>query len=816
MADTTTTVSQPNVVSSNIIGDGARVVAQTITDGIVTQLSQALPSVLATIFGRAGPGMDKAAKDGLKDAGKYFVNNVSSAIEKIGTIAIPGLLSLDTSQIEAMIKDGGIASLFKDSPIMALVTATAQLDPGTSKDLGDQFQKVINAVSETARPVVNVDFAAKEGAFVIMDKIPKAIQAIRSALLPMEDTWREVNQGALDLSVGFTTIEKQSGGFQTVTEQVQGVQAALRDAVNRTGISRQAFQSLSATFTNAGVDVSKLSTGLRGLTVNTSESAQAAGSAANVFGTELAEGGVEKARTAISGLEAAMLLLKGSGLDADSFASTQAFLTKELGLNSEQAALRFGLLREAQRGTRLSMRETSEAIMGGAKNLRYFGDNTEAVAQTFSRVAGVLAKDGKEGFAAEFTKQIVEGIGNLDMARKAFLSLGSGSSGGAIKGGLEMEEALANGDQDALAKIQDKIIKNVERLTGGQLQTRRQALDTGKGNQYYQQRELLKQFGIIAGSDQQAGAEQDALAKGQTLPPPQLNKQRGTEELLTRGREATGLTVSNLEAAQNITQVNADIAGTQAISADLASSTQNLLKFSTTFETFGQQITAFLKGPTEYKRIRQDKLRVDNPGLNEDQYQKMFKEKGVALSEKDLVAQKRAQRQDEGSSAKQAASEQKQRNVALGNPVAALAEDAKSARTKKQGETVPQLAGEEQSRRRNLGTTSAQIIDGLRKEFANQQPPPPPAAPQPQQPSQPLEPLGPPAPPPGTGPSAQNAVITNMGNQIAAAVQQGMANSDQSRPAPVFEIKIMIGDREIREISRAVAIKEINKATSGS
>jgi len=480
-----------------------------------------------------------------------------------------------------------ISAVFAESSLDDVLTFAARVDPESKESLKKDVRNLAAASVEIFAPLISqFDLQITQAISSGISKMATAVGKMRGLIIPLEATWKQMNSSASALVSGFDSASYASPGKDTLTEGISGAQEVIRSTVMATGQSRKDVEEYAAAFQKAGVDILKFDDSIRGFSVSLKDNVDRLGESNNELGK------------AATGLNAAILLSKGTGLEIGAIAQDYAFFTKELGVNAADAGSKIGLYSAAIKGSKLSIEESRKAIREGANSLKFFGDTTDAVANTYRKFVRVLKEEGKEGLADDLSKKLTDGVANLDMAKKAFLAMTGGSSGkSAITGALEIEEALGSGDQNKIDRVMNRVTEEIEKMTGSSLLTMREALDTGKGDTYHKQREMLKSFGLAGSSDKEAGVMLDTLAKSKSLPVEMMDGKQEASRMVTRGREHINSTTSSLEALQNMLQMTADISGVKGITENLSSSTENLLKHSDSLDRFSLAIQMLVTKP---------------------------------------------------------------------------------------------------------------------------------------------------------------------------------------------------------------------------
>ena len=248
---------------------------------------------------------------------------------------------------------------------------------------------------------------------------------------------------------------------------------------------------------------------------------------------------------AVSGLAAAMRIAKGTGLELSTVGKVINDNLRGLGRTADDVGNIFAALKLAQEGSKLSMDAVASTVTGEAENLRFYGTSVESLSGNFKGLVKALG-EGRQMLAADLFRSTISSIGDMNIGLKAFLGMQSqiGKGRGAIGSALEVEQALADGKQDEIIKA---VREQLEHFGGGQILTRKEALDTNQEQQYLMQRQLL---GTLMPNIQGAGQQEaflEALKTGNLedtsrfMSPERLEKAQA--DISETGRERTKLEV---------------------------------------------------------------------------------------------------------------------------------------------------------------------------------------------------------------------------------------------------------------------------------
>jgi hypothetical protein len=292
----------------------------------------------------------------------------------------------------------------------------------------------------------------------LVDELLQPIEKLESQITAQV---KGIAPGIVDLGGAFATAGLGSEEFTTRVEEALTNSAR---SAQQLGMSVEATRASMGSLTAAGIDVSEVFGKMGGDTTATGER--------------------------MYGLTAAIRLSKATGLEMGKISEYVQLNIRQLGRSASDTSTLFAALSLAQRGTGLSMRNVSESVMGSASQLRYYGTSVESLSNTFNAFVKSVG-EGRQELGKELFTDTVRNLHDMNFGLKAFLGMQSqvGQGRGAIGAGLEVEQALAEG---RTGEIFTSIREQLEQMGGGEILTRRQALDTGQESQYLLQRQLLQ------------------------------------------------------------------------------------------------------------------------------------------------------------------------------------------------------------------------------------------------------------------------------------------------------------------------------------
>jgi archaellum component FlaC len=169
-------------------------------------------------------------------------------------------------------------------------------------------------------------------------------------------------------------------------------------------------------------------------------------------------------------------------------------------------------------GLKLRFDDVRQAMEAVAEQFQFIGNETDAAARVLGRYTDALRETGLTSKASiDITQEMIKGISDLNIGKKAFMSLQAGGPGG-LQGAFQIEQLLRQGKLDQVMQMAER---NLKQQFGGRIYTQAEAAQSPEAAaQFMRQRQLLQSgvFGIGAGMrDDQATRLLEALGKGDTL-----------------------------------------------------------------------------------------------------------------------------------------------------------------------------------------------------------------------------------------------------------------------------------------------------------
>jgi hypothetical protein len=166
-------------------------------------------------------------------------------------------------------------------------------------------------------------------------------------------------------------------------------------------------------------------------------------------------------------------------------------------------------------GLHMPMDILERSTKGVGNAFKFMGDNTQSAMSIMADFGPALMKSGIGPDAVgEIVESMTKGVGQLDIAHKAFISGASGGPGG-LAGAFKIERMIEEGK---MKEVMDMTMNAMKAQFGGKGAVTLEDVDKRPemAGELLKQREFLKQFGVAA-SDQQAYKILEAMQKGTEL-----------------------------------------------------------------------------------------------------------------------------------------------------------------------------------------------------------------------------------------------------------------------------------------------------------
>lgn len=215
-------------------------------------------------------------------------------------------------------------------------------------------------------------------------------------------------------------------------------------------------------------------------------------------------------------LDAAIRVARGTGLTYMEVQQEITRMTQEYGSTVQDSVETIARMQEVTDVLGLNLKDMKTYIKDAGDQFKFFGDNSSSALDIMARFGPALKESGLGPAAiTEIVGGFTRGVSQMGVAQRAFLSSQAGIGGGGLKGGLEIEEMLAEGKAGDVAAM---VEESLRKLGGGDILSRKEAIAGGPGaaSQFEFQRSLLQSgpFGKLAGSPEEASKLLEALSKG--------------------------------------------------------------------------------------------------------------------------------------------------------------------------------------------------------------------------------------------------------------------------------------------------------------
>lgn len=588
-------------MADNILNEGAvQVLGEKMGQAFMSIVTNLLPTILQPVFGDTARQLSEQAAQGLRNVGNELKEQAKGLLDIYSDVDFSKMLKIDLelsnlpAQLEELKKSMEKGNLFesllgaKQAAILEERLSSVGID-------AKEAQEFVGNMVNTLEPLASKEFLISLGVSAGANAAYNLADSLLGKYREMEKEIMAVNKRAAETTIQFVSPDEEQG-LNTVSKAVDQYRQTILETAIATRASQEETESAYRAFAAAGLNVERFRDDVDGLNISfdTYNSQLASGKTAHGEFTRSASSPIDK----MNGLTAIMHIAKGAGLDYTEVAQDMAVFTKELGLTAQEAGERFGIFAEVKSRTNLGMSEVRNTLMANARALRFFGDTTESVGSIYARFLDTLS-EGEQSLAAEFVQQITSGLDRMNSGVKAFIAQASGMGGGrgALAGSLELEEAMASGDQDAINDVLNKVTEQIENLSGARLMSREEALATGQEDQFFIQRELLNTLGLGSGNAMQDSKLLEMLSKGQGALA--LDGARGLETLASQGVQRIDDTQGTLESGFNAAEVTKQLAATEGISAHISEASANFKSTSDNLLNFAEKVQSWgLPGPS--------------------------------------------------------------------------------------------------------------------------------------------------------------------------------------------------------------------------
>lgn len=394
---------------------------------------------------------------------RFLDSSVKSIIDKVASfeksISLEKLFNMDTDKMQQTLFKG-VESMTKSLSGMALKVGV---------DIDDK--KIDGAFSSVIAGLANTEALAQAGLYATLSTMADQVKnnPILELFKGIEDRALAIDKQGLENfgnRLNFSNITNASASLDGLNkayrDQLQSL-ASLGLALDGPGGAKEALKSLG---NGAGLTLDEI---------------QRLGA------------GVFDAGHKLDGMAGFQRILSATGMEAGVAASLLQLQMRSLGVEAGRSLEIFDTLSKVQEGTSVNIDEIGKNVTSAATKFKFYGDNIDGVATIYKQLLKGLG-EGKQALAADIFEKVTSGIAGMSTEMKAFIGLTTslGGGGGGLESALRIEEAISSGK--GLDDVMSSIYKRVEDISGAQLLTRQQALDTGQSQQYMIQRNLLSQF----------------------------------------------------------------------------------------------------------------------------------------------------------------------------------------------------------------------------------------------------------------------------------------------------------------------------------
>ena len=325
----------------------------------------------------------------------------------------------------------------------------------------------------------------------------------------MREPFREAAKGMQDILAAnriniaeAIVFDMTAAGYEKLMAPVMAIEGKITQQI---GEVSPAIANLGGGFEKAGLNADAFATRVQEALTKSARSAQQLGidttrahDALNAFGSsgvdisEIFENmgrSMSASGMPMEGLTAAMRMASATGLEMGKIGAYVQQNIRQLGRSASDTGNLIAALSLAQQGTGLSMTTVSDTVMQSASTLKYYGTSVESLSNTFNAFISAVGH-GREELGKELFSDTIKHLEQMNFGMKAFLGMqsGLGRGQGAIGAGLEIEQAMAEG---RTGEIFAAIREQMERFGGGQILTRKEAIDTRQQQQYFMGRQYL-------------------------------------------------------------------------------------------------------------------------------------------------------------------------------------------------------------------------------------------------------------------------------------------------------------------------------------
>ena len=445
--------------------------------------------------------------------------NTGNAVSASGTININGI-SESRNQISKLKKD------FKNLKLNEIINSSFDKIESSKlmRGIAASAKYAYNVMGKSSKKVNQIIGSAGAIAWAqAQETAMKSANAMTGGMLDLQKNVMDLEKTALQMGVGFGQSFDQA---QDGTGQFLNQFATMRGQLNA---SKEDLSSIGKAFKD---------------NLSATHQIQAFGDLSKVN---------EKLGHGMNMTSAAFLVAKATGMETGTVAEWMGEMYTELGEDIDGAATSLGAIANVAEGSDLSFNKVGASIMKSASQLKMWGGTVKGVAPMFKAFSESLIQ-GQKGLAPELLEKYASALESMDFSKRALMGLQMPSmqGKGAIGAGLEMEAAMEGGPE-GMKKVSDGLLKTLKQFGGGQIVTRKQAIDNpALERSFMVQRGILKQ--MLGTNDAQGTKMLNAMQK---MDKGNIEGAKDAEEsladLMKAGKDTQKSTTDAVTAAGNLT-----------------------------------------------------------------------------------------------------------------------------------------------------------------------------------------------------------------------------------------------------------------------
>lgn len=204
-----------------------------------------------------------------------------------------------------------------------------------------------------------------------------------------------------------------------------------------------------------------------------------------------------------SALTAAIRVATGSGRSFSDVVDDMKSAFRNYNIVGEDALKFTGRISEISNKFGIELSDVKDALKGTSDQFKMFGNEAEGAARIYNQYLGALQSTGVSGHVAvDVVKGMVNGIKDLTIAQKGFLSAQTGGAGG-LMGAFQIEKELRDGKID---KVFDRVRATLNKQFGSIVSLEEASQSQAAAARLTKQIQVLQQgpLGSFARDDQSA------------------------------------------------------------------------------------------------------------------------------------------------------------------------------------------------------------------------------------------------------------------------------------------------------------------------